>query len=101
MNTNRDVRTRKGEHPDLRLPLENLYRSFDHTESATDPIHIVRRFPRGEDREVVGFCAAGLAFGRVASVLHSIESLLDVMGPHPASFVRAFSPVLDSARIEP
>ena len=28
------------------------------------------------DREVVGFCAAGLAFGRVASVLQSIESLL-------------------------
>ena len=28
------------------------------------------------DREVVGFCAAALAFGRVASVLQSIESLL-------------------------
>jgi hypothetical protein len=80
---------------------EELYRSFDHTESATDPVHIVRRFPRAEDREVVGFCAAALAFGRVASVLHSIESLLEVMGPHPAAFVRAFDPVRDSARIEP
>ena len=85
----------------LRPRLETLYRSFDHTDSATDPVHIVRRFPRADDREVVGFCAAGLAFGRVASVLHSIESLLSVMGPHPAAFVRAFSPVLDSARIEP
>jgi len=85
----------------LRAPLDGLYRSFDHTDSATDPIHIVRRFPRADDREIVGFCAAGLAFGRVASVLHSIESLLGVMGPHPAAFVRAFNPVLDSARIEP
>jgi len=85
----------------MRQALEELYRSFDHTESATDPIHIVRRFPRADDREVVGFCAAALAFGRVASVLHSIESLLDVMGPHPAAFVHAFNPVLDSARIEP
>jgi uncharacterized protein (TIGR02757 family) len=85
----------------LREPLEGLYRSFDHTDSATDPVHIVRRFSRADDREVVGFCAAGLAFGRVASVLHSIESLLAVMGRHPAAFVRAFTPVLDHARIEP
>jgi len=50
---------------------------------------------------VVGFCAAGLAFGRVASVLHSIEALLEVMGPHPAAFVRAFDPRLDGPRLEP
>ena len=87
--------------PALHQPLEELYRSFDHTESATDPIHIVRRFRRPDDREVVGFCAAALAFGRVASVLHSIESLLAVMGPHPAAFVRAFDPVRHSERIEP
>jgi uncharacterized protein (TIGR02757 family) len=85
----------------LREPLEALYRSFDYAESATDPIHIVRRFVRRDDREVVGFCAAALAFGRVASVLQSIESLLAVMGPHPAAFVRAFDPVRDSGRIEP
>jgi uncharacterized protein (TIGR02757 family) len=108
MNTNGDTAPRKRESSaaafppvPLRPPLEALYRSFDHTESATDPIHIVRRFPRVDDREIVGFCAAGLAFGRVASVLHSIEALLDVMGPHPAAFVRAFNPTLDSARIEP
>jgi hypothetical protein len=49
----------------------------------------------------VGFCAAALAFGRVASVLQSIESLLAVMGPEPARFVRNFEPVRDSGRIEP
>jgi uncharacterized protein (TIGR02757 family) len=101
MNTNREARTQNREDHDLRAPLENLYQAFDHTESATDPIHIVRRFSRADDREVVGFCAAALAFGRVASVLHSIESLLSVMGPHPAAFVRAFNPSVDSARIEP
>ena len=45
--------------------------------------------PSREDREIVGFCAAALAFGRVASVLQSIEALLRVMGPRPAAFVRA------------
>ena len=85
----------------LRAPLDELYRSFDHVESATDPVHIVRRYQDAADREIVGFCAAALAFGRVASVLQSVEALLAVMGSHPARFVRRFKPVRDSARIEP
>ena len=84
-----------------RAQLDELYRTFDHVDSATDPVHIVRRYRLARDREVVGFCAAALAFGRVASVIQSIESLLAVMGPHPAQFVRRFEPVRDSARIEP
>ena len=56
---------------------------------------------RREDQEVVGFCAAGLAFGRVASVLRSIESLLAVMGPRPAAFVRAFDPATAGRRLAP
>jgi len=85
----------------LRAPLDELYRGFDHVHSAADPVHIVRRFAAPEDREVVGFCAAGLAFGRVASVLRSIESLLELMGPRPAEFVRAFDPSRERARFEP
>jgi uncharacterized protein (TIGR02757 family) len=37
----------------------------------------------------------------VASVLQSIESLLAVMGPHPAQFVRGFDPVRDRSGLEP
>jgi uncharacterized protein (TIGR02757 family) len=85
----------------LREPFDKLYRSFDHLNSATDPVHIVRRYPAPDDREVVGFCAAGLAFGRVASVLHSIETLLAVMGPRPAAFVRGFDPAKDGGRLTP
>jgi len=81
--------------------LEDLYKAFDHVTSATDPVHIVRRFREPEDREIVGFCAAGLAFGRVASVLQSIESLLAVMGPHPAQFVREFDPDRERDRFAP
>ena len=85
----------------IRPPLESLYSTFDHVDSATDPIHIVRRFASPEDREVVGFCAAALAFGRVAGVLQSIESLLAVMGPSPAAFVRAFDPARDAGPMRP
>ncbi|NOT28594.1 MAG: TIGR02757 family protein [Acidobacteria bacterium] len=85
----------------LREPFDRLYRSFDHVHSASDPVHIVRRYSSPEDREVVGFCAAGLAFGRVASVLHSIESLLAVMGPRPAAFVRKFDVGRHGPKLEP
>ena len=85
----------------LQRPLEELYATFDHVNSASDPVHIVRRYADPADREVVGFCAAGLAFGRVASVLNSIESLLRVMGPSPAEYVRRFVPGRDAARLEP
>jgi uncharacterized protein (TIGR02757 family) len=76
--------------------LESLYRSFDHADSATDPVHIVRRYREADDREVVGFCAAALAFGRVASVLQSIERLVAIMGPNPAVYVRGFDPARDA-----
>jgi uncharacterized protein (TIGR02757 family) len=81
--------------------LERLYETFDHAHSASDPVHIVRRYDGGEDREVAGFLAASLAFGRVASVLRSIESLLGVMGAHPAEFVRRFEPGRGGGDIEP
>ena len=85
----------------IREPLEGLYGTFDHADSAADPVHIVRRFRARDDREVVGFCAAALAFGRVASVLHSIESLLSAMGPAPARFVRGFDAKRDGPALEP
>ena len=81
--------------------LEDLYRTFDHPDAASDPVHIVRRYTAPDDREVVGFCAAALAFGRVASVLNSIESLLTAMGPHPAAFVRCFNAERDREAIDP
>src|SRR6187402_452913 len=85
----------------LKDRLDALYALYNRVDSATDPIQIVRRFASPADREVVGFCAAALAFGRVASVLQSIESLLAVMGPHPAQFVRSFDPARERSRLEP
>ena len=78
----------------LKPVLDRLYAEFNSADSATDPIQIVRRFERVDDREVVGFCAAALAFGRVSSVLASIERLLAVMGSEPAAYVRRFDPCL-------
>jgi uncharacterized protein (TIGR02757 family) len=95
------VSRRRADHGVLAERLDTIYRTFDHVDSALDPVHIVRRYASREDREVVGFCAAALAFGRVASVLQSVEALLAVMGPRPAGFVRAFDPVAHGPALAP
>ncbi len=76
----------------LKSVLDRLYADFNYADSATDPIQIVRRYTRPDDREVVGFVSAALAFGRVMSVLQSIERVLAVMGPAPAAYLRRFDP---------
>ena len=48
----------------------------------------------------MAFIAAALAFGRVQSVLNSIEGMLPVMGPSPAAFVRDFAPARDRDRFK-
>jgi uncharacterized protein (TIGR02757 family) len=85
----------------LKPHLDRLYSSFNHPDSALDPIQIVRRYPRLDDREIVGFVASGLAFGRVASVMASVEAVCRAMGPSPARFVRAFDPARDGADLRP
>jgi uncharacterized protein (TIGR02757 family) len=77
---------------DLGASLDLLYRDYNREESASDPVHRVRPFSATADREVAGFCAAALAFGRVASVLNSIDTLLQIMGARPAEYVRRFEP---------
>ena len=85
----------------LRSALDALYDGFNAHQSVSDPVWFVHRFERNDDREIVGFIAAALAFGRVQSVLNSIEGMLAVMGPSPAAFVRAFDPSRDRRCFEP
>jgi uncharacterized protein (TIGR02757 family) len=78
--------------PALGPRLEQLYEAYNREDSASDPVQIVRRYASPADQEVVGFCAAALAFGRVASVLNTVETLTRVLGPAPAAYVRRFEP---------
>lgn len=91
----RRASTGRASASELSRSLERVYGAFDHPESALDPVQIVRRYTRTADREVVAFVAAGLAFGRVSSVMASVEAMCRVLGPRPADFVRAFEPSHD------
>ena len=84
----------------LKARLDELYDAYNAEHVVSDPIWIVRRFTQRDDLEIVGFCAAALAFGRVQSVLNSIEGLLQVMGPRPAQYVRAFEPSRDRQALD-
>jgi uncharacterized protein (TIGR02757 family) len=79
----------------LSRTLDRLYEAFNRPDSALDPVEIVRRYPHVADREIVAFVASGLAFGRVASVMASVEAVCRVLGPSPAERVRRFEPVRD------
>lgn len=85
----------------LKARLDTLYGAFNLEHVVSDPIWIVRRFRHPADREIVAFCAAALAFGRVQSVLNSIEALVGVMGDRPADFVRRFEPEVHGAAVFP
>lgn len=84
----------------LRPALDEQYSGFNRPDSAIDPIQIVRTYPRVEDREIAGFVASGLAFGRVASVMASVAAVCRVLGPEPARFVRNFEPVRDGQALK-
>ncbi len=86
-----ELRRRRQESP-LRARLDALYQGYNREDAAADPIQIVRRYSDPADCEVIGFCAAALAFGRVASVLNSIETLVSILGARPSTFVRTFDP---------
>jgi uncharacterized protein (TIGR02757 family) len=86
---------------DLGVHLDRLYHEFNQADAIADPVNLVRRYRSPEDREIAGFCAAALAFGRVASVNRSIESLYSLIGAEPARFVRAFDPAREAGRFAP
>ncbi len=62
---------------------------------ANDPLQFPRRFNNAVDREVVGFLAASLAYGRVGIILRNLEDLLGRMGDRPGEFVTNFNPGRD------
>jgi uncharacterized protein (TIGR02757 family) len=85
----------------LRPHLDRLYRACAGPAAPADPIDCVRVYSSSADREIAAFVAAGLAFGRVASIQSSVRAALSHMGPSPAAFVRAFDPHRDAGPFLP
>jgi uncharacterized protein (TIGR02757 family) len=84
----------------MKVALDRLYADYNAIDSTEDPIQIVQRFTRNDDREIAAFIAAGLAFGRVKSVMWSVNRVLAVTGPEPAAYVRRFDPARHAAAFD-
>jgi uncharacterized protein (TIGR02757 family) len=69
--------------------LEELYSRYNRREFVhPDPLEFLYRYDDPGDREVAGLVAATLAVGRVAMILKSVGRVLELLGPHPAAFLR-------------
>jgi len=56
-----------------------------------DPVDFVHRYRDPRDQEVVGLIAASLAFGNVIAARRSIDRVLQMLGPRPATSVELAS----------
>jgi len=72
-----------------RATLENLYRRYNRRKYVhPDPLEFLYGYPAVRDREIVGFIASSLAYGRVVQILRSVETVLGRMGPSPYEFLK-------------
>jgi uncharacterized protein (TIGR02757 family) len=69
--------------------LEEIHRQYHRPEYIhPDPLEFLHAYPAVEDRELVAFLAAGLAYGNMSGILRSVRRVLDVLGPQPAAWLR-------------
>lgn len=76
----------------LRALLDGLYGQYNRVSRiAPDPLQCVRCYPDPSDREIAALVASSLAFGRVRSIVCSVQGVLEIMGPHPACWLQETS----------
>lgn len=68
---------------------------------AFDPVEAPRQYRDAADQEVAGLLASALAYGRADLFKPRLFGLLQVMGPSPAGFARAFDPARHGALLAP
>lgn len=66
--------------------LEALRKDWAARRLDSDPLEFARNAAR-DDQEVVGFLAASLAFGRVASIRASVQTVLSALDGRPVAFL--------------
>jgi uncharacterized protein (TIGR02757 family) len=77
----------------LAYVLDELYERYNRRQFVhPDPLEFLYAYGDSHDREIVALIAAGLAYGRVAQILRSIQNLLGRMGPSPYRFLQRTAP---------
>jgi uncharacterized protein (TIGR02757 family) len=72
----------------LRQLLDDIYRKYHHRRFVhPDPLEFLYSYEDIRDREIAGLIASSLAYGRVAQILKSVDSILSLMGPSPYDYI--------------
>ena len=73
---------------ELKAFLEGLYYVYQRRELINpDPLYFLYRYKDVRDREIVGLVASSLAYGRVAQIMKSVESVLSCLSDEPYKFL--------------
>ncbi|MCP4133509.1 MAG: TIGR02757 family protein [bacterium] len=68
--------------------LEKIYSQYNkRIYVEPDPLQFLYDYEDPMDREIVGLIASSLAYGRVAQILKSVRSVLDILGKEPKKFI--------------
>ncbi len=79
--------------------LEGLYGKYNRRRFVhPDPLEFLYHYDDPADREVAGLIAACLAYGRVAQILKSVSTVLDVLGERPSVALRETRPASLAAK---
>lgn len=74
---------------ELAARLDRLSLSYAPAADQTDPIRSPAFYERPEDREVAAWIGSAFAYGRVETILGSVDRILKPLGPRPATALDA------------
>lgn len=73
--------------------LEELYSRYNRRVFVhPDPLEFLYRYSDVRNREIAGLVASSLAYGRVAMILKSTETVLGILGVEPSSYLQLTEP---------
>ncbi|HEX9079596.1 MAG TPA: TIGR02757 family protein [Desulfuromonadaceae bacterium] len=76
----------------IKTILDRLYASRSPIHLANDPLSFCHRYDDPADREVAAVIASAFAYGNVAVILRTLESVFAELGPAPRRYLERFEP---------
>lgn len=80
---------------ELKVQLDKLYATFDHSFIHSDPIQLVKRFDDPQDQEIVALVVTSLAFGQVQQIIKAGELAIELMNHSPRRFIDTMEPEVE------
>jgi uncharacterized protein (TIGR02757 family) len=77
---------------ELRGVLDTLYISRSLQHLSNDPLSFCHRYRDPEDQEIAAVIASSFAYGSIAIILRTLETIFSELGPSPRKFVEHFDP---------